>query len=88
MKLLPKHAAILAELYHLTRPNGEMCVGFNPIVKRLEMQRSDVRRIVRHLARKGLAEYWRGLWSDDGQVAGAGYCVTEAGQSALQEQSR
>jgi hypothetical protein len=38
-----------------------------------------VRRTVRSLARKGLAEYSNGLWTDDGTPAGAGYRATKAG---------
>lgn len=47
----------------------------------------EVRRIVRCLARKGLAEYWRGLWSDDGP-AGGGYCITPAGRAKLKQEGR
>lgn len=38
-----------------------------------------VRRTVRSLARKGLAEYGKGLWTEDGTPAGAGYRCTDAG---------
>jgi len=45
------------------------------------MPRAAVRRIVRHLARKGLAEFHRALQDDAGAVAGAGYCVTATGRA-------
>lgn len=38
-----------------------------------------IRRTVRALARKGLTRYEKGLWSDDGEPAGAGYACTEKG---------
>jgi hypothetical protein len=38
-----------------------------------------VRRTVRSLARKGFAEYGRGLWTEDGTPAGSGYRCTDAG---------
>lgn len=38
-----------------------------------------VRRAVRGLARKGLAQYARGLCTEDGDFAGSGYCCTELG---------
>lgn len=39
------------------------------------------RRACRSLARKGLAEFHRGLFNDDGQVAGSGYGITEKGKA-------
>jgi Mn-dependent DtxR family transcriptional regulator len=42
-----------------------------------------VRRTVRSLARKGFAEYAKGLWTEDGRLAGAGYRATEAGRNAI-----
>lgn len=45
--------------------------------------RNLIRRIVRSLARKGMAEYRRGLSSEDGEVAGAGYGVTIAGRDFI-----
>jgi len=38
-----------------------------------------VRRACRSLARKGLAEFHRGLFNEDGQVAGSGYGITSDG---------
>lgn len=40
----------------------------------------DIRRACRSLARKGLAEYVRGLMDDEGMVAGSGYSSTEKGR--------
>ncbi|GJE54525.1 hypothetical protein EKPJFOCH_1003 [Methylobacterium thuringiense] len=57
-------------------------LSFDGIARRGEIDRSLVRRNVRHLARKGLTKYARGLWTDDGP-AGAGYAITPAGRSAL-----
>lgn len=85
--LLPHHRRVLVELDHLTQPNGELCAYFRTIARGLEMDVREVRRIVRCLARKGLAEYWRGLWSDDGP-AGGGYCITPAGRAKLKQEGR
>ena len=43
-------------------------------------------QLARSLSRKGLAEYGRGLWNDDGEVAGSGYCCTKQGAAFLAEQ--
>lgn len=74
-----KSRQCLAALANTTAPDGEMCVGFLPIQEATGLDRQTVRRIVRALARKGFAEYWRGLWNDEGP-AGAGYCITPAGR--------
>lgn len=43
-----------------------------------------VRLATRALARKGFAEYMRGLFDDDGQVAGSGYCCTDKGHEVIE----
>ena len=75
----------LDALEELTSPNGELCMPFAPIEKETGYDRRTVRRHVRALARKGLAEYFRGLCTEDGDFAGAGYCITKAGRSALSD---
>ncbi len=59
-------------------------VSFKPICRRTKLSRPVVRRICRHLARKGMAEYAKGMFNLDGEVAGAGYAITQAGHVALQ----
>lgn len=49
------------------------------IAKELKVEIPQVRRALRSLARKGLAAYERGLFDEDGQVAGSGYRCTKAG---------
>jgi hypothetical protein len=83
--MLPKHRNCLRALAYLTEPCGEMCVGFDPICRDTDLQRNEVRRIIRHLARKGLAEFHRGLCNEDGEFAGAGYCITKAGQELAEK---
>lgn len=85
VRLLPHHQKVLEALRDVTLPHGEHCLGFNAIAHLAEMDRAEVRRIVRHLARRGLAEYHRGLWTYDGQMAGSGYCITHAGIALLAE---
>ena len=57
--------------------------GFAGIVSRTGLNRRQVRLSCRRLKRKGLAQYARGLWNDDGQVAGAGYGLTEVAHKTL-----
>ncbi len=73
----------LKALDEFTRPDGEFCVPFAPLERQTGFERRVVRRHVRGLARDGLAQYFKGLWTEDGEPAGAGYCITEAGVHLL-----
>lgn len=59
------------------------CQGFVPLTKRTGLTRSAVRRACRSLRRKGLAEFHTGLWTDDGEMAGAGYGPTTSGRELI-----
>ena len=77
----------LIALGDMTQPDGECCVGFDALRDAMRMDRAEVRRRVRRLARNGLAEYWRGLWNDEGP-RGAGYCITHAGIHCLRAEGK
>lgn len=62
-------------------------VNFAYLSAETGLDRKVVRRSVRALARKGLADYQRGLYTDDGEMAGAGYAATEAGVARAKEQA-
>ena len=85
-KLMDHHRRVLVELDEHTQPDGELCCHFKPLARWCEMEIREVRRITRHLARKGLAEYHRALFTEDGYLAGAGYCITPAGRAKLAEE--
>lgn len=70
---------VLDVLVAESRPEGEMCLPFAYIMNDTKLDRSAVRRACRSLARKGLAEFYRGLVNDAGEMAGAGYCASRAG---------
>jgi len=46
-------------------------------------ERTKSRRVARRLKRLGLLSFHRGLFNDDGQVAGSGYSLTDLGREAL-----
>lgn len=52
-------------------------MSFASIARRSGLHSGDVRRA---LARKGMAQFGKGLWCDDGRPAGSGYCATESGR--------
>lgn len=83
LKLASHHEKVLQALDELTEPSGDYCVGFSPLVLDCGMDRQAIRRVVRHFARKGWAEYYKGLLTEDGDLAGSGYCITHEGRAAL-----
>jgi hypothetical protein len=58
---------------------------FDGLTERTGIDRKAVRLACRSLARKGLAEYGKGLWTPDGEPAGAGYRATQAGADLMLE---
>ncbi len=83
-ELIEGHQKCLEALAELTVPNGVRCVPFAPVEQMTGYDRRKVRLYVRALARKRLAEYWHGLCTEDMEVAGAGYCITEAGLGVVE----
>lgn len=70
----------LAECYQ--EDFGYVC--FRQIASLTKIDVKQIRRSCRRLARKGLAQYARGLWDDEGQPAGSGYSCTIAGLTATE----
>lgn len=85
--MIAEELRCLRALNHTSEPDGEMCVPFIIIQEATYYDRAKVKRHVRRLARKGYAEYFRALWSDEGLPAGAGYCVTRAGREFVKANS-
>lgn len=74
-----KVLAVLAQHY-----SSDMnCLYFRYIASETGLEVKQVRRSVRSLARKGLAEYVKGLFNNDGEVAGSGYCCTREGRAVF-----
>jgi hypothetical protein len=71
--------------YHESDPDF-CCLDFATIQGETRFDRSIVRRSVRSLARKGLAEFHKGLCDADGAFFGSGYCCTKAGRDFYRTQ--
>lgn len=85
MKLSPDHIAVLTALYEDYTQDGDFCyLGFKRLALLSSLPREKVRRPVRWLARKGLAQYASGLQTEDGEFAGSGYACTPAGALVLE----
>lgn len=61
--------------------------GFAGLMKQTGLDRKTVRRCCRSLRRKGLAVFESGLWSDEGEPAGSGYCSTQAGRDLIDKEN-
>ena len=70
---------VLEVLFQHTRHSGEYCITFDYTMGDTNLSRKDVRNICRSLRGKGLAEFYSGLMTDDGEVAGSGYCISWEG---------
>jgi len=60
-------------------------VYFRSIVAKTGLELKQVSRACRSLKKKGLAEYMRGLFDEDGMAAGSGYGNTEAGEKLISD---
>lgn len=78
----PDHAAVLKFLAE--NSSEEACYSFGPIAEATGLDRVRVRFVCRLLRRRGLAEFYHGLWSADGAPAGSGYCISAAGRKMVE----
>lgn len=79
---------VLSQLVEVYNDHGgeQWCVCFQHMADDLKLEKRKVRLACRALARKGLAEYVRGLFDEDGMTAGSGYCATLEGTKLIQPQ--
>lgn len=86
MNVTKNELPVLLDLDSVTRnEHGDVwCANFAALGG-IGTARAGVRRACRSLARKGLAEYHKGLWTEDGEPAGAGYCISKVGIAYLEE---
>ena len=82
-KLNEKHRRVLVALAR-HHDNDANYLNFRYLTTLTDLDRREVRLACRALARKGLAQYERGLWSDDAP-GGAGYCSTPAGFALVRD---
>lgn len=61
------------------------CLYFRAFPEKTGLTLIGVKRAVRSLAKKGLAEYVRGLFDEDGFVAGSGYRATYEGANYFKQ---
>jgi hypothetical protein len=64
----------------LVEHDSDYVLTFDHIAADTGIKRSTVRLVVRALARVGVTEYVRGVMTDEGEVCGSGYRLTESGR--------
>lgn len=74
---------VLEVLEANTRRDGEMCISFSYIEGETKLGLKTIRKACRSLARRGLAQFFRGLMTEDSEVAGSGYCISYDGELFL-----
>ena len=85
----PNEAKALGALAEAYSEDEDFCfLSFKGIASRSGLDPKIVRRTIRSLARKGFARYQRGLWTEDGEMAGSGYCCTKEGLAAFPQAKR
>lgn len=84
MKLNENEKKVLICLQSIWQDEAN-CMYFRGISEDTKLEIKQVRRACRSLLKKGLTEYIRGLFDEDGMVAGSGYCCTDAGNKVVQE---
>lgn len=73
-----RERAVLKELAEYWNHDSN-CLYTRTVAKEAKITEAQARRALKALVRKGLAEYVRGLFDEDGMVAGSGYCATYEG---------
>jgi len=73
----------LAVLKILDEHYSESCLYSSGVVDLTGLSRLQARRAIKSLVRRGMAELQRGLFDDDGKIAGSGYSCTKAGHEIL-----
>jgi hypothetical protein len=81
-ELTPHQKKVLGILFHGRRNMHDydyVCLYRRTIEEDAHLTNMQVGRALGALRRLGFAAYHRGLMTEDNQVAGSGYCITEVG---------
>lgn len=81
VRLSERERVCLQAIYDLGHAELGYGIYFKTIVEETGLTTAQVRRSVRACARKGLVELHRGLFTDDGMIAGSGYGITLEGHT-------
>lgn len=81
-RLLTKdEEAVLAEL----SSTEEHCLNYAWLEGVNGLDRKGLQPVIKRLKELGFIEFWRGLMTEDGEVAGSGWCRSRAGNDYVEE---
>jgi len=79
-KLEPIDEHILTEL----SSTEEHCWGYDALESN-GYKRPELKRAIKKLRDLGYVEYWRGLMTEEGEVAGSGFCRSRLGNQYVED---
>jgi hypothetical protein len=74
-RMTDNEKAVLAEI----PPGNEYCVGYRYLTGMNDLSKAQLKPIIARLKDMGFIEFHRGLMTEDGEVAGSGWCRTVEG---------
>lgn len=80
-QLTENEEAVLAEMHS----DGEYCINYTYLAGLNGMSRKELQPIIKHLKELGYIDFYRGLMTEEGEVAGAGWCRSSAGNDYAEE---
>jgi hypothetical protein len=81
--LTSSEAKVLECLRDRYADDGNNCLPSGFIASLTDLSLLQARRAVKSLQRRGYAELIRGIFNDEGQICGSGYCCTREGVEAF-----
>lgn len=80
--LLPK---LENDIMAYLNSDEELCMGYKGLTAFLGVSRPYLEPAIKHLKELGYLEFWKGLTTDDGEVAGSGWCRSRLGNQYVEE---
>lgn len=65
--------------------NEEHCIAYSNLEYDTHCKRPELQKIIKRLKELDYIEFWRGLMTEDGEVAGSGWCRSRLGNEYVEE---
>lgn len=65
--------------------DAEYCINYSILSRQLKVDRKYLEPAIKNLKSFGYLEFWRGLMTEDGEVAGSGWCRSEKGNQYVED---
>jgi hypothetical protein len=80
-RLTGNEEAVLMEM----RSNAEYCINYAWLDGTNGMHRKELEPIIKHLKELEYIDFYRGLMTEEGEVAGSGWCRSRKGNDYMEE---